>query len=170
MPRGTVASDTEDDHAGGSRGDETGDGDGGVQLVRSIPFNNVCTPQDQSRQDERGLSKSAQLLSPPVRPSGTMRLTNDNRAGWKCGLRRVFLQIYPLYLQANGSLEEAVSLVLEQTQQEASPPTSPSPHSAFSVTLDAQFAAQMEDAFGNARKGENFPGLLQANIPAPLAR
>ena len=58
-------------------------------------------------------------------------------------------------------------MVLEQTQQEAS---SSSPYSAFSVTLDAQFAAQMEDAFGNARKGENFPGLLQANIPAPLAR
>ena len=97
-----------------------------------------------------------------------MRLTNDNRAGWKCGLRRVFLQIYPLYLQANGSLEEAVSLVLDQTQQEAA--VSPLSHSTFSVTLDAQFAAQMEDAFGNARKGENFPGLLQANIPAPLAR
>ena len=78
-------------------------------------------------------------------------------------------QIYPLYLQASGSLEEAVSLVLDQTQQEAAASPS-SHHSTFSVTLDAQFAAQMEDAFGNARKGENFPGLLQANIPAPLAR
>ena len=76
-------------------------------------------------------------------------------------------QIYPLYLQANGSLEEAVSLVLEQTQREAAESTS---HITFPVTLDAQFAAQMEDAFGNARKGENFPGLLQATIPAPLAR
>ena len=84
----------------------------------------------------------------------------------------VFLlsQIYPVYLQAKGSLEEAVSLVLEQAQhQETAKPTAPA-QSTFCVTLDAQFAAQVEDAFGNARKGENFPGLLQANIPASLAR
>ena len=58
-------------------------------------------------------------------------------------------------------------MVLEQTQREATESTS---YATFPVTLDAQFAAQMEDAFGNARKGENFPGLLQATIPAPLAR
>ena len=58
-------------------------------------------------------------------------------------------------------------MVLEQTQREAAESTS---QTAFPVTLDAQFAAQMEDAFGNARKGENFPGILQATIPAPLAR
>ena len=75
-----------------------------------------------------------------------------------------------MYLQANGSLEEAVSLVLEQAQHQDTSATAVPAQSTFCVTLDAQFAAQVEDAFGNARKGENFPGLLQANIPASLAR
>jgi hypothetical protein len=37
------------------------------------------------------------------------------------------------------------------------------------MTLDAEFAARIEEMFGNVRKGENFPGLLQLTVPASMA-
>ncbi len=60
-------------------------------------------------------------------------------------------------------------MILEESQQQDSNGGG-SDDAIFTMTLDAQFAARIEDKFGNTRRGENFPGLLETKVSASLAR